>query len=147
MSDKGQLIRDITESIALEQARIPGESISLGDIQRRLAELDEQTKKLVAKAAEEGDMAGYAPKLKAILDEVSALKEKQAYIEKQRQSNAQVMWRIRSTAEALEQAPEKMTEWNESIIRQLVDAVKVISKDKIEIHLRSGAVVEQNMIE
>ena len=147
MSDKDKLIRDITESIALEQARIPGESISLGDIQRRLAELDEQTKKLVAKAAEEGDMASYAPKLKAILDEVSALKEKQAYIEKQRQDNAQVMWRIRSTAEALEQAPEKMTEWNESIIRQLVDAVKVISKDKLEIHLRGGTVIEQNMME
>ena len=142
-----KLIRDITESIALEQARIPGESISLGDIQRRLAELDEQTKKLVSKAAEDGDMASYAPKLKAILDEVSALKEKQACIEKQRQSNAQVMWRIRSTAEALEQAPEEITEWNESIIRQLVDAVKVVSKDKLEIHLRGGAMIEQNMIE
>ena len=92
-------------------------------------------------------MASYALKLKAILDEVSALKEKQAYIEKQRQSNAQVIWRIRSTAEALEHAPEEMTEWNESIIRQLVDAVKVVSKDKLEIHLRSGAVIEQNMIE
>lgn len=146
MSDKGKLIRDITESMGLEQTRIPGESISLGDIQRRMEELDEQTKKLVSKAAEEGDMANYAPKLKAILDEISALKEKQAYIEKQRQSNAQVLWQIRNTAEVLEQAPEEIT-WNESIIRQLVDTVKVISKDKLEIHLRGGAVIEQNMIE
>ncbi len=146
MSDKGKLIRDITESMGLEQTRIPGESISLGDIQRRMEELDEQTKKLVSKAAEEGDMANYAPKLKAILDEISALKEKQAYIEKQRQSNAQVLWQIRNTTEVLEQAPEEIT-WNESVIRQLVDAVKVISKDKLEIHLRGGAVIEQNMIE
>lgn len=146
MNDKDKLIRDITESIAQELSSFPGESISLGDIQRRLAELDEQTKKLVSKAAEEGDMTSYAPKLKAILDEVSALKEKQAYIEKQRQSDTQLMWQIRSTAEALEQAPEEIT-WDESIIRQLVDAVKVISKDKIEIHLRGGIVIEQNMIE
>ncbi len=146
MSDKGKLIRDITESMGLEQTRIPGESISLGDIQRRMEELDEQTKKLVSKAAEEGDMASYAPKLKAILDEISALKEKQAYIEKQRQSNAQIMWQIRNTTEVLEQAPEEIT-WNESVIRQLVDTVKVISKDKLEIHLRGGAVIEQNMIE
>ena len=146
MSDKDKLIQDITESMALEQSRIPGESISLGDIQRRLAELDEQTKKLVSKAAEEGDMASYAPKLQAILDEVRALKEKQAYIEKQRQNDAQVMWQIRNTVEALEQAPEKITEWNESTIRQLVDTVKVISKDKLEIHLHSGTVIEQDMI-
>lgn len=146
MSDKGKLIQNITESIGLEQARIPGESISLGDIQRRLDELDGQTQKLVSKAAEEGDMASYAPKLKAILDEVSALKEKQVYIEEQRQSNAQVMWQIRNTAEVLEQAPGEIA-WDESIIRQLVDTVKVISKERIEVHLRGGAVIEQTMTE
>lgn len=146
MSDKGKLIQDITESMELEKARIPGESISLGDIQRRLDELDEQTKKLVSKAAEVGDMASYAPKLKAILDEISALKEKQAYIVQQQQSNAQAMWQIRNAAEALEQAP-KQIEWDDSTIRQLVDTVKVISKDKIEIYLRGGTVIEQNMIE
>lgn len=146
MSDKGKLIQDITESMELEKTRIPGESISVGDIQRRLDELDEQTKKLVSKAAEDGDMASYAPKLKAILDEVSALKEKQTYIAQQQQSNAQLMWQIRNTAEVLEQAPEQI-EWSESTIRQLVDTVKVISKDKIEIYLRGGTVIEQNMIE
>ena len=146
MSDKGKLIQDITESMELEKARIPGESISLGDIQRRLDELDEQTKRLVSKAAEDGDMASYAPKLKAILDEVSALKEKQTYIAQQQRSNAQAMWQIRNAAEALEQAPEQI-EWDDSTIRQLVDTVKVISKDKIEIYLRGGAVIEQNMIE
>lgn len=146
MSDKGKLIQDITESMELEKARIPGESISLGDIRRRLEELDEQTKKLVSKAAEDGDMASYAPKLKAILDEVSALKEKQTYIAQQQRSNAQAMWQIRNAAEALEQAPEQI-EWSESTIRQLVDTVKVLSKDKIEIYLRGGTVIEQNMIE
>lgn len=146
MSHKDSLIRDIAEAMELEQASIPGESISLGDIQRRLDELDEQTKKLVSKAAEDGDMASYTPKLKAILDEVSALKEKQAYIAQQQQSNAQAMWQIRNAAEALEQAPEQI-EWNDSTIRQLVDTVRVLSKDKIEIHLRGGAVIEQNMIE
>lgn len=146
MSDKGKLIQDITESMELEKARISGESISLGDIQRRLEELDEQTKKLVSKAAEDGDMASYAPKLKAILDEVSALKEKQTYIAQQQRSNAQAMWQIRNAAEALEQAPEQI-EWSESTIRQLVDTVKVLSKDKIEIYLRGGTVIEQNMIE
>lgn len=146
MSRKDSLIRDIAEAMELEQAPIPGESISLGDIQRRLEELDGQTKELVAKAAEDGDMERYAPRLKAILDEVSALKDKQAYITEQRQSNAQAMWQIRNAAEALEQAPEEI-KWDDSIIRQLVDTVKVISKDKLEIHLHGGAVIEQDVIE
>lgn len=44
----------------------------------------------------------------------------------------------------MEQAPEQI-EWSESTIRQLVDTVKVLSKDKIEIYLRGGTVIEQNI--
>lgn len=80
MSDKGKLIQNITESMELEKARIPGECISLGDIQRRLDELDEQTKWLVSKAAEDGNIASYTPKLKTILDEIDTLKEKRGCI-------------------------------------------------------------------
>lgn len=56
------------------------------------------------------------------------------------------MWQIRNAAEALEQASEEIV-WNDSTIRQLVDTVRVLSKDKIEIYLRGGTVIEQDMIE
>ena len=68
-----------------------------------------------------------------------------ARVAQQQRSNAQAMWQIRNAAEALEQAPEQI-EWNDSTIRQLVDTVKVLSKDKIEIYLRGGTVIEQDMI-
>ena len=144
MSDKDRLIQNIAEAMEVEQASIPKESISLGDVQRRLEELDNQTKRLVSMAAAEGDIKQYEPKLKAILDEVSTLKEKRICISKQLQNNTQVMWRIKNMMEVLEQAPEQMV-WNESIIRQLVDTVKVISKDKLEIHLHGGMIIEQTM--
>lgn len=146
MSDKGKLIQNITESMELEKAHIPGECISLGDIQRRLDELDEQTKWLVSKAAEDGNIASYTPKLKTILDEIGTLKEKRGCIAEQRRSNSQAMWQIRNAAEALEQASEEIV-WNDSTIRQLVDTVRVLSKDKIEIYLRGGMIIEQNIIE
>lgn len=147
MSDRSKLIQDITESMWVKRSCIPGERISLDDIQRRLVDLDVQTKMLVSKAAEEGSMTSYATKLKAIVDEVNALRDKQAYIERQRQTNTQVAWQIKNAADVLEQAPEELTQWDESIIRQLVDTVKVISKEKLEVHLRGGIVIEQAMIE
>lgn len=147
MSDRSKLIQDITESMWVKRSCIPGESISLDDIQRRLVDLDAQTKMLVSKAAEEGSMTSYATKLKAIVDEVNALRDKQAYIESQRQTNTQVAWQIKNAADVLEQAPEELTQWDESIIRQLVDTVKVISNEKLEVHLRGGIVIEQAMIE
>ena len=42
--------------------------------------------------------------------------------------------------------PNHFTEWDESIIRQLVDAVKVVLADRIIVYLRSGPQVEQEIV-
>lgn len=45
----------------------------------------------------------------------------------------------------MEQTPTEIT-WDETTIRQLVDTVKVISKDKIIVFLRGGIQIEQDMM-
>ena len=76
----------------------------------------------------------------------TALKEKRAFIEEQRQSNAQVVPRIEDAAAAMAQASTHISEWDEALIRQLVDTVKVNSAKKITVFLRGGIQVEQGMI-
>ena len=46
----------------------------------------------------------------------------------------------------MENASPGLTQWDESIIRQLVDTVKVNSAEKITVFLRGGVQVEQDMI-
>ena len=50
-------------------------------------------------------------------------------------------------ASTLRQTSPTITEWDESIIRQLVDTVKVVSSEKIIVYLQGGTQVEQNMVE
>ena len=146
MSRKSALIRQITGAMELELAPIPGESMSLADIERRLEELNRQTRSLVAKAAQAEDASDYTAPLRAIMDEAAALKERRAVIEEQRKSNSQAVRRIEDAAEALEQASAHITQWDEPLIRQLVDTVKVVSADKIIVYLRGGIEIEQKMI-
>ena len=47
---------------------------------------------------------------------------------------------------AMEQIPVELTEWEENAIRQLVDTVKVLSKDRILVCLRCGIQIEQDMV-
>ena len=54
MSQKSTLIRQITSAMEMELAPIPGESMSLADIERRLGELNDQTRELVAESARAG---------------------------------------------------------------------------------------------
>ena len=49
-------------------------------------------------------------------------------------------------AAAMAQASTHISEWDEALIRQLVDTVKVNSAEKITVFLRGGVQVEQDMI-
>ena len=146
MSQKSTLIRQITSAMEVELAPVPGESMSLADIEQRLNELNDRTRELVAEAARTKDAEAYTAQLREIMNEAAELKEKRAYIEEQRQNNAQAVQRIEDAAAAMEQASCHICEWDETLIRQLVDTVKVLSAQKITVYLRGGVQVDQDMI-
>lgn len=64
-------IRQITEALEAEVIPFPGSGMSLGDIDRRLAELEAQFQRLLEKAAD--DPIAYGDQFKEILDEQTAL--------------------------------------------------------------------------
>ncbi len=146
MSRKDILSKDLLQVMKLEQAPIPGETISLADIECRMEEINQLTREIVINAAHKNNPESYTQQLESMLKEMTALKEKKAVIEQHRKENSQAMRRIESTADALKQMPNHFTEWNESIIRQLVDTVKVVSSDRIIVYLRSGTQLEQEII-
>lgn len=124
----------------------PSWAISLAAIEQRLDELNNLTRELVAEAARIKDAEAYTTQLREIMNEAAELKEKRAYIEEQRQNNAQAVQRIEDAAAAMEQASCHICEWDETLIRQLVDTVKVLSAKKITVYLRGGVQVDQDMI-
>ena len=69
------------------------------------------------------------------------------FIEEQRKNNAQAVRRIEDAAAAMDQASAEISEWDEALIRQLVDTVKVISAEKITVYLQGGIQIEQDMIQ
>ena len=146
MSRKSTLIRKITGAMEQVLAPIPGESMSLSDIESRLDELNDLTRALVAKAAHAENPSIYTVQLKEIMDEAAVLKEKRQAIEEQRKSNTQAIRRIEEAATVMEGASAEIQEWDETLIRQLVDTVKVVSAEHITVILRGGIQVEQDMI-
>lgn len=146
MGQKGTLIRQVTGAMEQEIAPIPGEGMSLGDIEKRLEEINQQVGVLIAQAADAGDSAGYQDQLKALLDETTALKEKRAFIQEQRGKNAAAFTQLKNAVSVMENASAEISEWDESMIRQLVDTVKVVSREKIIVCLRGGVQIKQDMV-
>lgn len=100
---------------------------------------------MIVKAAEESSASKYTEALKALVDETGKLKEKRAFLQELRKNNATAARKNEDAAAIMEQSTALITTWDESVIRQLVDSVKVLSKDQIEVYLRGGIAVKQNM--
>lgn len=146
MSRKDELVHHITNAMTQELISIPGETMSLADIERRLEEINQETHAIVVKSSrQDGKYEGFTDQLKALVDESAALKKKRAYIQEQQQKNTQAIQRIENAKTVLTQASSEITEWDERVIRQLVESVKVLSSEKLEIQIRGGTVIEQEM--
>jgi hypothetical protein len=52
---------------------------------------------------------------------------------------------MEQAAQTLEHASAAIDEWEESIIRRLVDTVKVVSAEQITVCLRGGVEIEQQV--
>lgn len=144
MADKNSLIRQITAAMETELIPFPGCTMSLGDIERRLRVLEQQFQTLLEKAAD--DPAAYGGQFKEILDEQTFLKEKRSGIPADNSEQAKANQRILDAAQTLENASPYITEWDESAVRQLVETVKVLSKDEIAVTLKGGIEIRQKIV-
>lgn len=144
MADKNSLIRQITAAMETELIPFPGGTMSLGDIERRLRELEQQFQTLLEKTTD--DPAAYGGQFKEILDEQTFLKEKRSGILADNSEQAKANQRILDAAQTLENASLHITEWDESAVRQLVETVKVLSKDEIAVTLKGGIEIRQKIV-
>ena len=144
MADKNSLIRQITAAMETELIPFPGGTMSLGDIECRLRVLEQQFQTLLEKATD--DPAAYGGQFKEILDEQTFLKEKRSVILANNNEQAKVNQRIMDAAQTLENASPHITEWDESAVRQLVETVKILSKDEVAVTLKGGIEICQKIM-
>lgn len=146
MGQKEDIIWRVARAMEKELSPIPGEEMSLGDIEKRLEEINREVERLLPQMVSNGEEA-YQDRLKDLLDETTALKEKRTLIQEQREKDFAAVRRMEAVVTAMEETPAELTQWEESTIRQLVDTVKVLSKDRVLVCLRCGVQIEQKIEE
>jgi len=145
MSEKETLIHQVSGALEQQLAPVPGESMSIADIDTRLADLNTKFRILLSKAAENGAET-YTDQFKAIVDESTALKERKKALELQRKENTAAVQYIQSAIETMNRASSDFSKWNESLIRQLIDTVTIQSADEITVCLRGGIEIKQALL-
>ena len=147
MGEKGKLVEQIAEAIRMEVAPAPDGTMSIADIDRRIRNLEQKFQTLFNTAREEGGYLKYAEEFKSITNEVSEWKLRRNAMLEQQDSYSAANGRIQSALTILDGASSQLTQWDESVIRQLVDTVKILAADRILICLRGGMEIEQTIKE
>lgn len=85
-----------------------------------------------------GNAADYSERFKMILTQQTELKAKRVELERQQAEDAELNSHMEEAADIMGQAGTAITEWNERNIRDLVESVRILSKEKILVRLKSG---------
>lgn len=85
----------------------------------------------------------YTEEFQRITNDISELKNKKSLLMEKQQSDSAANKRIQDAVRLLNNSSAEVTEWDEGMIRQMVDYVKVLAEDRVLICLRGGIEVER----
>ena len=144
MSGRKVLADQLVDAMEQELAPVPGESMSLGDIDRAVTELGKQFDTLLAKAVN-GDADEYAERFRAISTTMEKLKRRKAAILSIRQEQEQISRRIHAAASAMTAVTMGITEWDDGVVYQMLEKVTVLADNRIKVTFRNGVEIEQTV--
>ena len=143
MSDKPVLLDRIKNAVSLELLPVQGQTMSLADIEQRLAQLDEQFQRLLAEAIDAEDKESCNTQFAGILSEQTSLKRQKEAILQSSTDASRVCTRMKQAEQAIENTTQTITEWNENAVRQIVERVTVLSADEVLVRIKSGVEIKQ----
>lgn len=146
MEDKTRLVAVISDAIRSGLAPDATGSLTPAVIDKELTRLDQEFQELLQYAAENGGYMDYEEKFRAISERIGALREQKALILEAQQADLAVNGRIQQAEELLNSVSPEISEWDEELIRQAVETVKVLSDHEILVCLRGGVEIRQEVI-
>ena len=145
MSNKAALVDRIKNVVSLELLPVQGQTMSLADIERRLAQLDEQFQRLLAEAIDADDKEACNAQFAEILAEQTTLKKQKETILQSSADADRVCTRMKQAEQAIENTAQTITEWSENAVRQIVERVTVLSADEVLVRIKGGAEIKQRL--
>lgn len=122
-----------------------GDEADAEQIERRIGELKAETMELVAQSIAANTVGENEGRLKAMSDEIKSLCDMLAEFRQSCKTESGIESRMAQITEILENEPEGSGVYNDALVRQLIDTIKVMGEDKLEITFQCGLRYEQSI--
>ena len=146
VKDKDNIIYNLKAAMEKELAPVAGQQPSLSEIDNQLEQLNAEFSKVLAEASESGDQAAYSDRFREIMQKQTALKAQRDEIQRMLAESGKAAAHIDKCRQAAESTPATISEWDEALIRQVVESVTVETGNEIIVALKSGASIHQELM-
>ena len=145
VKDKNNIIYNLKSAMEKELAPVAGQQLSLSEIDNQLEQLNTEFSKVLAEASESGDQAAYSDRFREIMQKQTALKAERGEIQRMLAESGKAAAHIEQCRQAAETTPSAITEWDEALIRQVVESVTVEVNSKLTVQLKNGIEVHASL--
>ena len=146
VNDKDNIVYNLKAAMEKELAPVAGQQLSLSEIDSQLEQLSTEFSKALAEASESGDQAAYSDRFREIMQKQTALKAQRDEIQRMLAESGKAAAHIEQCRQAAETTPATITEWDEALIRQVVESVTVETCNEVIVALKSGASIHQELM-
>ena len=146
VKDKDNIVYNLKAAMEKELAPAAGQQLSLSEIGNQLEQLNAEFSKVLAEASESGDQAAYSDRFREIMQKQTALKAQRDEIQQMLAESGKAAAHIEQCRQAAEAAPTAISEWDEALIRQVVESVTIETGGGIVVALKSGASIHQELM-
>ena len=146
VKDKNNIVYNLKAAMEKELAPAAGQQLSLSEIDNQLEQLNIEFSKVLAEASESGDQAAYSDRFREIMQKQTMLKVQRDEIQRMLTESGKAAAHIEQCRQAAETTPSAITEWDEALIRQVVESVTVDADSGIVVALKSGASIYQKLL-
>lgn len=119
--------------------------IDVAQIEGRISELKAETMALVEQCTASNTVGENEGRLRALSDEVKALCEMLAQYRASSGAGDTIQSRIAGITEILENEPDASGAYDDALVRQLIDTIRVMGEDRLEILFTCGLTCEQRV--
>ena len=144
--DKDSIVYNLKAAMEKELAPAAGQQLSLSEIDSQLEQLNTEFSKVLAEASESGNQAAYSDRFRDIMQHQTELKAQRNEIQRMLAESGKAAAHIEQCRQAAETTPSAITEWDEALIRQVVESVTVETGNEIIVALKSGASIHQELM-
>lgn len=146
VKNKDNIVYNLKAAMEKELAPVAGQQLSLSEIDNQLERLNTEFSKVLAEASESGDQAAYSDRFRDIMQKQTALKAQRDEIQRMLAESGKAAAHIEQCRQAAETTPATITEWDEALIRQVVESVTVETCNEVIVALKSGASIHQELM-